>query len=96
MQKTSRTFNLHTFNLQFTFCRLSPYVIAPGANPTFIWVTNSIKNGQVPTNPPLTVNGSVTVVDGGLALDGFTGSLDAGEFSSIGEYTGEWLYQIVM
>ena len=59
-------------------------ILAPAANPTYIWLTTSIKNGQIPANPPIIVNGTVTVVEGGIHLDGITGSLDAGEVQENG------------
>ena len=59
------------------------FILAPSVNPSYIWLTNTIRNNQVPANPPILVNGTVGVVNGGLFMDGATGSLDAGEFNGM-------------
>ena len=53
---------------------------APGPNPTIIWDTTQIRNNHIATNPPLVANGGVTMVEDGVAMDGISGYLDAGEF----------------
>jgi len=41
-----------------------------------------MKNNHISTNPPLIANGGVTVVEEGVAMDGISGYLDAGDGDS--------------
>ena len=56
---------------------------------------NKIKNGQIPANPPLVVNGSVEVTKEGLQLDGTTGSINAGDFNGETSNTNKSFYLLI-
>ena len=53
---------------------------APGVNPAYIWPLNTIRNGQVPTNPPLKTYGNILVSGNSLVLEDESAYLNAGDF----------------
>ena len=61
-------------------CLLSP---APGVNPAYIWPLSTIRNGQVPTNPPLKTHGNIVVDGDGLVLEDESAYLNAGDFQGM-------------
>ena len=63
---------------------------APGVNPAYIWPLTSIKNGQVPTNPPLKAHGNIIVSNDGLIFEDESAYLNAGDFQ--GRYTTFIIY----
>ena len=56
---------------------------APGVNPAYIWPLSTIRNGQVPTNPPLKTHGNIVVDGDGLVLEDESAYLNAGDFQGM-------------
>ena len=52
-------------------------------NPAYIWPLTTIKNGQVPTTPPLKTHGNIIVSNDGLIFEDESAYLNAGDFQGI-------------